>query len=438
MSFQAPKGVSEYVPPRSALFTRAREAFRESARRACYAPVETAVFEDTGLFVRGVGESSDVVRKEMYSFEDRGGREITLRPEFTAGVLRAVLENNLHKGALPVKVFTDGPVFRYERPQSGRYRQFYQFDLEAIGTEDPVVDVETIAASYDAYRSLGLTRFTLLLNSLGDKNCRPGYRQALQDFLRGLDLDEDTRQRIEINPLRVLDDKRPQVREQTAGAPYLIDYLCQDCKDHHDTVRALLHQLDIPFEDAPRLVRGLDYYMRTTYEFDHALLGAQSGIGGGGRYDGLSQDIGGPPLPGVGFAVGLDRIVLAIESEQGAVAADAATGCQVFGVALGEDAHSDVLSLITALRRAGLRADMAFGARGLKGAMKAADRSGARYAALIGTEEKNAATVALKDLKTGDQQDVPVTAATDWLMTRLAGSSEPWFSGERGDREVER
>jgi histidyl-tRNA synthetase len=424
MSFQAPKGVSEYVPPRSALFAEVREAFNESARRACYAPMETAVFEDTGLFVRGVGESSDVVRKEMYSFQDRGDRDITLRPEFTAGVVRAVLEHNLHRGALPVKVFTSGPAFRYERPQSGRYRQFYQFDLEAIGTEDPAVDAETIAVGYDAYRSLGLTQFRLLLNSLGDRNCRPVYRAALQDFLRKLDLDEETRQRIEINPLRVLDDKRPQVREQTGKAPYIVDYLCGDCKAHHDTVRALLTSLDIPFDDAPRLVRGLDYYMRTTYEFDHALLGAQSGIGGGGRYDGLSEDIGGPPLPGIGFAVGLDRIVLAVEAERGAAAAQAAPGCQVFGVALGEDAHADVLTLVTALRRAGVRADMAFGSRGLKGAMKAADRSGARFAVLIGAEEKRNATVAIKDMKDGDQQEVAAGSATEWLVNTLAGNGE--------------
>ena len=424
MSFQAPKGVSEYVPPRSALFTEARSAFTQSARRACYADVETAVFEDTGLFVRGVGESSDVVRKEMYSFTDRGGRDITLRPEFTAGVLRSVLEHNLHKGALPVKVFTSGPAFRYERPQAGRYRQFCQFDLEAIGTEDPAVDAETIAVAYVAYQSLGLTQFTLLLNSLGDKNCRPAYRAALQEFLRTLDLDEETRQRIEINPLRVLDDKRPQVRAQTASAPYIVDYLCGECKAHHDTVRALLTRLDIPFADAPRLVRGLDYYMRTTYEFDHALLGAQSGIGGGGRYDGLSEDIGGPSLPGIGFAVGLDRIVLAIESERGAAALSAATGCQVFGVPLGDpvlasEVHADMLTLITALRRAGIRADMAFGSRGLKGAMKAADRSGARFAVLIGAEERKAATVRIKDLQDGDQQDVAAALAADWLVRKL-------------------
>ena len=426
MSFQAPKGVSEYVPPRSALFEEARDAFVNSARRACYAPVETAVFEDTGLFVRGVGESSDVVRKEMYSFESRGGDKITLRPEFTAGVVRAVLQYNLHRGPLPVKVFTSGPAFRYERPQSGRYRQFYQFDAEAIGTEDPAVDAESIAVAYDAYKSLGLTQFTLLLNTLGDQNCRPAYRQALQEFLRKLDLDEDTRARIEINPLRVLDDKRPEVREQTASAPYIVDYLCADCKAHHDTVRALLTSLDIPFQDAPRLVRGLDYYMRTTYEFDHALLGAQSGIGGGGRYDGLSEDIGGPSLPGIGFAVGLDRIVLAIESERGEQALAAAAGCQVFGVplgdpALGGGAHADVLSLITKLRRAGVNADMAFGSRGLKGAMKAADRSGARFAVIIGTAERNSGTVSLKDLTNGDQQDVAATSAVDWLKEKLLG-----------------
>jgi histidyl-tRNA synthetase len=424
MTFQAPKGVQEYLPPRSLLFAEVRDAFAESARRACYTSMETAVFEDTALFVRGVGESSDVVSKEMYSFETRGGDQVTLRPEFTAGVLRAVLQHNLHRGALPVKVFTSGPAFRYEQPQAGRYRQFYQLDLEAIGTEDPAVDAETIAVSYDAYKSLGLTQFTLLLNSLGDKNCRPVYRAALQDFLRKLDLDEETRARIEINPLRVLDDKRPEVRAQTADAPYIVDYLCADCKTHHDTVRALLTRLNIPFEDAPRLVRGLDYYMRTTYEFDHALLGAQSGIGGGGRYDGLSEDIGGPPLPGIGFAVGLDRIVLAVESERGPAVHDAAVGCQVFGVPLGNDAHADVLALITALRRAGVHADMAFGSRGLKGAMKAADRSGARFAVIIGAEERQAGAVAIKDLKSGDQENVAADSAADALVLKLRLAGE--------------
>jgi histidyl-tRNA synthetase len=418
MSFQAPKGVSEYVPPRSALLLRVREAFAEAARRACYGYLEQAVFEDTQLFVRGVGESSDVVSKEMYTFEDRGGRSITLRPEFTAGLLRCVVEHGLHNGPLPVKVWTSGPVFRYERPQSGRFRQFYQFDLEALGTEDPAIDVETIAIAWDGYASLGLTQLRMLLNSLGDKECRPVYRAALQEFLRGLDLDDQTRQRIELNPLRVLDDKRPEVKAQVENAPVIVDYLCDACAAHHDKVRELLGDLGVPWTDAPRLVRGLDYYTRTTYEFDHPLLGAQSGIGGGGRYDGLSEDIGGPPLPGIGFAPGLDRIVLAMEAE-GLDSAATPAGCQVYGVPLGEDARREMLSLVTTLRRAGITADMVFGERGMKGAMKAADRSGARYAVLIGDSERAAKAVLIKDLQNGEQLSVPADEAVAWLSERV-------------------
>jgi histidyl-tRNA synthetase len=417
MNFQAPKGVSEYVPPRSALLLRVREAFADAARRACYGYLEQAVFEDTELFVRGVGESTDVVSKEMYTFEDRGGRSITLRPEFTAGLLRCVLEHGLQNGPLPVKVWASGPAFRYERPQAGRFRQFYQFDLEALGSEDPAIDAETIAIAWDGFASLGLRRLRLLLNSLGDKECRPVYRGALQEFLRGLDLDAETRARIELNPLRVLDDKRPEVKTQLENAPVIADYLCRACAAHHDRVRELLGDLGIEYTDTPRLVRGLDYYTRTTYEFDHPLLGAQSALGGGGRYDGLSEDIGGPPLPGIGFAPGLDRIVLAMEAE-GLTAAERA-GCQVYGVPLGDAARRDMLGLVTRLRRAGVTADMVFGERGMKGAMKAADRSGARYAVLIGDAERSAQTVQIKDLENGEQLHVPADRAVAWLTERV-------------------
>jgi histidyl-tRNA synthetase len=417
MTFQAPKGVSEYVPPRSALLEAARDAFATAARRAGYGYLEPAVFEDTQLFVRGVGESTDVVTREMYTFDDRGGRSITLRPEFTAGVLRAALEHGLLKGPLPVKVWASGPVFRYERPQSGRYRQFYQFDLEALGSEDPAIDVETISVAWEACRSLGLTQFRLLLNSLGDNECRPVYRAALQEFLRGLDLDEQTRQRIEQNPLRVLDDKRPEVRAQLDDAPVMTDYLCKPCAAHHDRVRELLGDIGIAFTDAPRLVRGLDYYTRTTYEFDHALLGAQSGIGGGGRYDGLSEDIGGPSLPGIGFASGLDRIVLAMEAEETGVAGTAY--CQVFGVPIGDPARRIMLGLVTELRRAGIAADMVFGERGMKGAMKAADRSGAQYAVLVGEREEARGAVLIKELESGEQVEVPAPDAVAWLTGKV-------------------
>ncbi|MEV1171401.1 histidine--tRNA ligase [Nonomuraea sp. NPDC049784] len=417
MSFQAPKGVKEYVPPQASTFYEIRGAFAEAARRAGYAYLETAVFEDTQLFARGVGESTDVVSKEMYTFTDRGGRSLTLRPEFTAGVLRAVLEYGLHRGQLPVKVWTDGPVFRAEAPQEGRYRQFYQLDLEAIGSEDPAVDAETIALAWQWYSTLGLTQVRLLLNSLGCKECRPIYRARLQEFLRGLDLDEPTRARIEINPLRVLDDNRPEVRAQLEGAPLIGDHLCADCKAYHDRVKQLLADLGIPWEDAPRLVRGLDYYTRTTFEFDHPLLGAQSGIGGGGRYDGLSEAIGGPALPGIGFGLGLDRTVIALEREGIELAIP--PRCEVYGVALGDEAARAMFRLLSELRAAGVAADMAFGGKGLKGAMKGADRSGARFALILGERDLAAEAVQVKDLTTAEQTEVPLAEVVDVLKGKV-------------------
>ncbi|GAB3664989.1 histidine--tRNA ligase [Actinocorallia lasiicapitis] len=417
-TFQAPKGVSEYVAPRSAAFLAARDAFAAVATNAGYSYVELAVFEDTQLFARGVGESTDVVNKEMYTFQDKGDRSVTLRPEMTAGVLRSVLENNLHRGGLPVKVWAVGPVFRYEQPQSGRYRQFYQVDLEALGSDDPAIDAEVIALSYDYYRSLGLREFTLNLNSLGDAECRPAYRAALQSFLRGLDLDADSRARIEVNPLRVLDDKRPEVKAQVADAPLMVDHLCAGCKAHYDKVRELLADLGIAWVDNPRLVRGLDYYTRTVFEFDHPKLGAQSGIGGGGRYDGLSETIGGPALPGIGFGLGVDRTVLAMEAEQ--VEAVKGTSVQVFGVALGDQAAREIFKLVTALRREGIAADLGFGGRSMKAGMKGADRSGAAYALILGDRDIEAGSAQLKDLANGEQIAVPLTEVVTVIKGKLS------------------
>ncbi|GAB3978756.1 histidine--tRNA ligase [Actinoallomurus acanthiterrae] len=417
-NFQAPKGVKEYFPPQSATFLAARDAFAAAATRAGYSYLELPVFEDTGLFARGVGESTDVVSKEMYTFEDRGERSITLRPEFTVGVLRSVLQHGLNRGELPVKVWATGPAFRYERAQKGRYRQFYQVDLEAIGSEDPAVDVETIALAWDFYRDLGLTRISLKLNSLGCRECRPVYRAALQEFLRGLDLDEDTRARVEINPLRVLDDKRPEVQAQLGDAPLVTDHLCGACKAHHDQVRELLADLSVPWVDDPRLVRGLDYYTRTTYEFDHPLLGAQSGIGGGGRYDGLSEDIGGPSLPGIGFGLGLDRTVLAMEAEE--VAAVTQPTVDVYGVPLGEEAERKIFNLIAEFRRAGVAADMSYDGKKLKGAMRGAGRSGAAYAVILGERDIAAGSAQVKDLASGDQVAVPLAELVTTLKERLA------------------
>ena len=315
MSFQAPKGTFDWLPPRSERVLAVREALATPLRRAGYGYIETPVFEDTQLFARGVGESTDIVSKEMYTFPDKAGRSLTLRPEGTASVVRAVLQHNLHNGQLPVKLWYSGSQFRYENVQKGRYRHFWQVGAEALGTEDPAVDAELIVLAARGFDALGLTGVRLLINSLGDKTCRPAYRAALQEFLRGLDLDEDTRARVEINPLRVLDDKRPEVQAQVTGAPLIVDHLCAACRAYHEEVRALLGAAGVAFEDDPRLVRGLDYYTRTTFEFVHDGLGSQSAVGGGGRYDGLSEMLDGPPLSGVGWALGVDRTFLAMEAE---------------------------------------------------------------------------------------------------------------------------
>ncbi|MCX5395871.1 histidine--tRNA ligase [Streptomyces sp. NBC_00102] len=418
-TFQAPKGTYDLIPPDSAKFLAVREAISAPLRSSGYGYIETPGFEDVNLFARGVGESTDIVTKEMYTLTTKGGDELALRPEGTASVLRAALEANLHKaGNLPVKLWYSGSYYRYERPQKGRYRHFSQVGAEAIGAEDPVLDAELIILADQAYRSLGLTGFRILLNSLGDKECRPVFREALQGFLRDLDLDEETRRRIEINPLRVLDDKRPEVQKQLAGAPKLGDHLCDACKAYHEEVRGLLTAAGVAFEDDEKLVRGLDYYTRTTFEFVHDGLGSQSAVGGGGRYDGLSEMIGGPALPSVGWALGVDRTVLALEAE--GIELDIPAVTSVYAVPLGEEARRVLFGVVTALRKDGIAADFAFGSRGLKGAMKSANRSGARYTIVAGERDLAEGVVQLKDMESGEQTAVPLDGIADAVRERLA------------------
>ena len=384
-AIKAPKGVPDYAPPASAAFVAVRDAITHSARRAGYGHIELPIFEETTLFARGVGESTDVVSKEMYTFEDRGGRSVTLRPEGTAGVMRAVIEHGLDRGQLPVKLCYAGPFFRYERPQAGRYRQLQQVGIEAIGVDDPALDAEVIAVADEAFRSLGMSGFRLELTSLGDETCRPQYRERLQEFLAGLDLDEATRERARINPLRVLDDKRPEVRAQLEDAPLMIDHLSEASAEHFAAVRAHLDALGVPYVVNPRMVRGLDYYTKTTFEFVHDGLGAQSGIGGGGRYDGLMAQLGGQDLSGIGFGIGVDRTMLALQAE--GIDPSATGRVDVYGVALGARAKAAMVPVLAQFRRAGLRADMAYGDRGMKGAFKAADRSGAAVTIVVGEDE---------------------------------------------------
>jgi histidyl-tRNA synthetase len=416
-TLSAPKGTYDLLPPRSEAFAHVTSTYADAARRAGYGYVATPMFEDTALFRRGVGESTDVVSKEMYTFEDRGGRSLTLRPEGTAGVMRAVVEHRLLQGQLPVKLWYTGPNFRYEQPQSGRYRQHVQVGIEAVGVDDPALDAEVVAIADEGVRRLGLTDYDLRLTSLGCERCRPAYRDLLVRFLEGLDLDEATRARAALNPLRVLDDKRPEVRGQLSGAPLPPDHLCEECADHFATVRSLLEDMGVGYLYDPFLVRGLDYYTRTTFELTHRRLGAQASIGGGGRYNGLVESIGGPSAPGVGYGLGVDRSLLACEAEGLDLAP--AGRVDVFGVPLGAAAKARLVVVLARLRGAGVRADLAYGGRGMKGAMKAADRSGARYAVVLGERDLAAGEAQVKDLTSGEQVAVPLDRLVQHLVTAV-------------------
>ena len=417
-ALSAPKGVPDYFPPQSSAFYKVRQTMVEQAHLSGFQHIELPIFEDTALFARGVGESTDVVSKEMYTFADRGDRSVTLRPEGTAGVMRSVIEHNLDRGQLPVKLNYFGPFFRYERPQAGRYRQLQQVGVEAIGVDDPALDAEVIALADRSFRALGLSGFRLELTSLGDRNCRPAYREKLQEFLFKLNLDEETRHRAEINPFRVLDDKRPEVQEQLADAPLMLDHLNDECREHFETVTGMLDDMGVAYEINPRMVRGLDYYTKTCFEFVHDGLGAQSGIGGGGRYDGLMAQLGGQDLSGIGYGLGVDRALLALEAE-GITLDGVESRVDVFGVALGAAAKRTMTTLINDLRKAGISADMSFGDRGLKGAMKGADRAGARFALVLGEQELENGTVALKDLAAHEQHDVKVSDLVSVLAREM-------------------
>ena len=416
--FQAPKGVSEYFPPNSDQFEFVRDKLINSAKLAGYSLIELPVFEDTEVFTRGVGESTDVVSKEMYTFEDRGGRSITLRPEGTAGVMRAVIEHNLDRGQLPVKLFYTGPFFRAERPQAGRYRQFYQVGIEAIGFNDPEIDVEVIAVADSAFKALGLKEYKLNLTSLGDSSSRAAHRTELVKYISTLKLDDETIARAKLNPLRLFDDKRDEIKQMMASAPLLLDFLNSESKSHFEEVKRLLAEIGIEYTINPRMVRGLDYYTGTTFEFDHALLGAQSGIGGGGRYDGLMNSLGGSDISGIGFGLGVDRILMAALAENSLPAE--LNQIKLFIVPITEQGKNEGFKLLSQLRAAGITCDMAYGDRGLKGGMKAADKSGALYSLVIGDDEISNGKCDLKLMSSGQLISSSLTASD--LIKRVGNS----------------
>lgn len=415
-SFSAPKGTYDLMPPDSWRWEYLRAlALDDVFATAGYRPIETPAFEHTEVFTRGVGEASEVVTKQMYSFDDRGGRSLTLRPEGTAPVMRAVLEHGLDRGPLPVKVSYAEAMFRQERPQKGRYRQFWQLGIEAIGTESPEVDAEVIEIGVRYLRLAGVDP-TLLLNSIGHpgENCRRAYLDVLRKFLsdRVDELAVEDRGRVETNPLRTFDSKEPATIDVMADAPLITDHLCDECQTHFGAVRQLVDSAGVSYRVEPRLVRGLDYYTRTAFEFTAGGLGSQDAVGGGGRYDGLAEALGGPRLPGIGFALGADRIILA-----GGAGDIREPHPRAYVVTLGEAARRSGFRLVSSLRGRGIAAEMDLAQRGMKGQMKDADRMGAELAVIIGQNELASGTVTIKDLRSGRQIESALATLEDDLAS---------------------
>jgi histidyl-tRNA synthetase len=418
MELAPPRGTVDLLPPRSEAIMGLYEEAHRAARLFGFRYVETPTFEHTDLFARTSGETSDVVTKEMYTFQDKGGRSLTLRPEQTAGVVRAYLEH-AHDLPIPFKAYSIGTMFRHGRPQAGRTREFRQWDVEAIAAADPAADAEVISLADEYLRARGLRRTALHLNSIGDQVCRPAYRELLIAHLeRHVDeLDEDCRTRLHINPLRILDCKVDGSKPFVLDAPLISDHLCEACAGHFAAVRSMLESAGVAHEHDPRLVRGLDYYTRTAFEFmSAALSSAQATVCAGGRYDGLAEELGGAPTPGVGFALGLDRVLLAMEGEGVPMAEGRGPTC--FVVAIGEDAADAAPGLVADLRAAGVATASAYEERPLKAQLKMADRAGAAFVAILGDREMAEGAITLRRLFDGVQKTVPAADVVSWL-TRL-------------------
>lgn len=417
MSIHIPRGTVDVLPGETEKWQYVERWARQLCHRFNYAEIRTPIFEHTELFERGVGEATDIVQKEMYTFLDKGKRSITLRPEGTAPVVRAYVENKLYAHPLqPQKLFYIGPMFRYERPQAGRLRQFTQFGVEVIGADDPMVDAEVIGMALEFYAGLGLTQVRLELNSVGCPQCRPDHRKALLAFLEKHkdQLPPEDRDRMERNPLRVLDSKEPVTQKITEEAPSILDYLCPACADHFEKLRHYLDTLGIRYVVNPRLVRGLDYYTQTAFEIMSEGFGAIGTICGGGRYNGLVAEIGGQDKPGIGFALSIERLLLALESQGIQIPTTPELDC--FIVTLGEEAKASGFKLAQELRRAGLRVELDHLNRGLKGQLKAADRLKAKYALILGEEELKRNVVVLKSMASGEQREYAQAEVKQFLL----------------------
>lgn len=411
-----PRGTNDLLAEELVKWHYVENVLHQVAALYGYQEIRTPIFEHTELFQRGVGESTDIVEKEMYTFLDRGERSLTLRPEATASTVRAFLEHKLYAGSLPVKFYYIGPMFRYDRPQAGRYRQFHQFGVEAFGAEDPSLDAEVIAMAMDIYQRLGLTNLVVELNSVGCPKCRQAHRQILQEYLKEklAELCPTCQGRFEKNPLRILDCKSNHCREVVAEAPTIDQMLCDDCRSHFQLVQEYLQVLQVPYTLNPKLVRGLDYYTKTAFEIVAQGIGAQSSIGGGGRYDHLIEECGGSPLPGIGYAMGIERIILTLE-EQG-IEFPTETKTQVFIASLGEEAQKKGAKLAQDLRKAGLLVERDYFGKSLKAQLKAANRLQAQTAVILGEEELAKEQAVVRKMEEGLQEVVPLGELVSFLV----------------------
>lgn len=423
---KAPKGTVDLVPGVTEKWQVAEDVFKSEAELNGFSEIRTPVFEHTELFLRGVGDTTDVVEKQMYTFEDKGGRSITLRPEGTAGAVRAMLENGLYNGGYPVKLYYLTSCYRYEKPQAGRLRELHQFGVEMFGAAEPAADVQVIALALSAFKRLGLDDVGLQLNSIGCPACRREYHKALKEYFgaRKDQLCETCLSRLERNPMRILDCKSPVCQEIAKGAPKITDYLCEDCRAHFAKVQELLGALGIEYELDPGLVRGLDYYTRTVFEFPSKSLGFA--LGGGGRYDGLVEEMGGKPTAGLGFGLGLDRILMALE-KQGTEFPEAGR-CEVYIAAMGEEAQKRAFVLMDRLHKCWISADCDLCGRGLKAQMKYADRIGAKYTMVLGDNELEAGKAELKNMKTGEKVKISIgDDFTDAYLTATTAQEDLSF-----------
>ena len=422
LNINAPRGTKDILPAQIASWRFIEDKIRDICKRYGYEEIRTPIFEHTELFQRGIGEGTDVVDKEMYTFEDRGGRSITLRPENTASAVRAYLQNKLFADKSLVKLFYIGSMFRYDRPQAGRLREFHQFGIEALGEKNPAVDAEVILMAVDFLKSLGLNDLNLKINTVGCPKCRPVYRQKLQHFFSDKlnDLCHDCQTRFDKNPMRILDCKADADKDFMSEAPKIKDCLCDDCREHFDSVQKLLKAAEVDFSIDDRLVRGLDYYTKTAFEIQYTPLGAQSAVAGGGRYDGLIEEIGGSPTPAVGFAAGIERILAALEMQNLLPSVDNTS--DAFIVAIGEAAETIAFELLTKIRRSGMTASMDFAKRSIKAQMKQAGKSNAKFALIIGEDEVTNNTVTVKNLANSEQQTLAVDEVVNFI-SKQSGSN---------------